>query len=180
MRRRGVAALVTAAGAALVVWRRMDPADPGRFDDGADADGRSPEPQVLRRLAEWVPQRPAGVLGRTAAYVWAAPLTAVGVVLGVVSGGRPRLVDGVVLFAGARGVAGAVLRRRGFSGTTLGHAIVVTPRDPDARLIAHELVHTRQAERLGLLFGPVYVALLARYGYRRHPLERAARVGAGG
>jgi hypothetical protein len=57
--------------------------------------------------------------------------------------------------------------------------VVTTRSDPSPSLIAHELVHTRQAERFGVGFGPVYVGLLARYGYRQHPMERAARLGAG-
>jgi hypothetical protein len=83
----------------------------------------------------------------------------------------------VLLFAPARGVTGAILRLRGFAAITLGH-VVVARVDPGRRLFAHELVHTRQAERLGPLFPPVYLALHAAYGYTRHPLERAARLGA--
>ncbi|MEX0705789.1 MAG: hypothetical protein WD041_04155, partial [Nitriliruptoraceae bacterium] len=47
-----------------------------------------------------------------------------------------------------------------------------------ASLLAHEAVHVRQFERLGPLMVPVYLWLAARHGYRDHPLERAARLGA--
>jgi hypothetical protein len=53
--------------------------------------------------------------------------------------------------------------------------VVVARGQPSAALLAHELVHTRQAERLGPFMAPVYLGLLARYGYLRHPMERAAR-----
>jgi hypothetical protein len=49
---------------------------------------------------------------------------------------------------------------------------------PSAALLDHEALHVRQAERLGPLLFPVYVWLNAVYGYRDHPLERGARLGA--
>ena len=109
---------------------------------------------------------------------WASPVTAVGLVVGAASVTRPRLRDGVVLFAPARGVTGAVIRRRGYAATGLGHVIVCVT-EPTPRLWAHELVHVRQAERFGPLMIPVYLVLLATRGYARHPLEMAARLGAG-
>ncbi|MDP8931826.1 MAG: hypothetical protein M3O70_25470, partial [Actinomycetota bacterium] len=69
---------------------------------------------------------------------------------------------------------GAVLRSRGFDAGAFGH-VIVAAGDPHDHLLAHELVHVRQAERLGPLMAPVYLGLLAVYGYARHPLERAAR-----
>lgn len=173
------AAVVTVVAGGAVLWRRMAPAEPGRAAAAADPPDPQPATGLAGALAAWVPAPPRTAAGRIAVYVWAAPLTLVGGALGVLSGGRPRRVDGAVVFSGSGGPMGAVLRRRGFSGTTLGHAIIVTPSEPSAALLAHELVHTRQAERLGVAFGPVYVALLARYGYERHPMERAARRGAG-
>ena len=182
------AALVAAAcvlGAAVLL-RRMSPDDPGRTpqrppsNDRRAHRGPPAEPAVLARLADWVPRRPETRLGRVLAYVWASPLTAIGCILGGVSRADASVADGVVVFSSARGPMGVVLRRRGFTATALGHAIVTTAASPSAALLAHELVHTRQAERLGLLFGPAYVALLAWYGYRQHPLERAARKGAAG
>ncbi|MBW3605062.1 MAG: hypothetical protein KY460_09160 [Actinobacteria bacterium] len=112
-------------------------------------------------------------MGRIAGYVWAAPLTVAGMLLGSLSGTTPEVRDGVLLFVGAGGVAGWMLRWRGFSAATLGHVIVAAGH-PDAALLRHELVHVRQAERWGPLFVPLYLAGLLRYGYRHNPFERAA------
>ncbi|MEX0658399.1 MAG: hypothetical protein WD080_04640 [Egibacteraceae bacterium] len=135
------------------------------------------EPLGLSALARWEPAPPRRAVARAAAYAWAAPLTAVGLLVGGLAGVRPRVREGVLLFADARGPAGAVLRSRGFSAGAIGH-VVVALNDPSPRLFAHELAHVRQAERLGLGLAPLYLGLLAVYGYARHPLERAARVAA--
>ena len=159
--------------AGIILLRRMSPADPGRTADRPPA-----EPAALSRLANWVPAPPTTLIGKVCAYAWAAPLTVVGCALGWMAGARVKRCDGVLLFTGARGLIGAILRYRGFAATTLGHAVVTTSTAPSRALLAHELVHARQGERLGILFGPIYVALLGRYGYRQHPMERAARRGA--
>lgn len=192
----GVAVVGAVAGA--VAWRRRSAqiaADPERSLSGAgmplervpgrkgaigDAHAVGPlwEPASLRRLAQWVPEPPASPLTRALAYLWAAPITLGGIVIGLTSGRRPQVRDGVLLFAGARGPAAAVLRARGFAATTLGHSVLALPAEPSPALWAHELVHTRQAERLGVLMAPVYGVLSVVYGYARHPLERAAREGA--
>lgn len=112
------------------------------------------------------------------ARVWAAPITAVGLLVGALSGVAPRVRDGVVLFAPARGLSGRIIRRRGFAATGLGH-VVIAVEEPSDTLMAHELVHVRQAERFGPFMAPVYLALLVVHGYHRHPLERAARLAAG-
>jgi hypothetical protein len=45
------------------------------------------------------------------------------------------------------------------------------------RLLAHELVHVDQLRTLGLMrYWLVYLALLARHGYREHPFELDATV----
>lgn len=138
--------------------------------------GRDTEPAALRWLATWVPPTPQAPAVRALTYAWAAPMSLAGLVLGAASGSVPEIRDGVLLFARARGLAGPALRSRGFGATALGH-VVVAIGDPSPSLLAHELVHVRQAERLGPLFAPLYLGLLAAMGYTRHPLERAARLG---
>ncbi|MDQ3453807.1 MAG: hypothetical protein M3493_14135 [Actinomycetota bacterium] len=105
--------------------------------------------------------------------MWAAPVSLAGLLAGAAAGVRPQRRGGVLIFAGARGLTGWVLRSRGFSAGALGH-VVVALDEPSERLLRHELVHVRQAERLGVLMAPVYLGLLAVYGYRAHPLEVAA------
>ncbi|HUG86888.1 MAG TPA: hypothetical protein VMM13_20125, partial [Euzebya sp.] len=114
-------------------------------------------------------------VGKVVAYAWASPVTLGGLLVGLLSGGRPVVRDGVLLFRDVRGLPRLALKRGGFAATTLGHVIIAV-KDPSAGLMAHELAHTRQAERLGPFTGPIYWYLLARYGYARHPMERAARI----
>jgi hypothetical protein len=135
------------------------------------------EPRAITALGSWEPQAPTTRWGRLLAYLWAAPLSAGGLLLGLSSGSRPTVREGVVVFANAGGFAGAVLRKRRFAAAALGH-VVIAAREPSAAIFAHELVHVRQAERLGPLLGPLYLKLLVVYGYARHPLERAPRAAA--
>lgn len=174
-----------------IVWSRKELNEPNdrtgsaiplpRVPRGTDriADARlvarPEEPEWVVDLAGWVPKairnRPLQLL----AVLWAFPSTLVGLVVGLLSGARPTLRDGVVVFSPVRGPVCFALHRGGFAATTLGH-VVLARHEPSDALMAHELVHTRQAERLGPLMGPVYWYLLVRYGYARHPMERAARV----
>jgi hypothetical protein len=135
------------------------------------------EPGFLAVLAEWNPGQPIRRLGRLIAYLWASPISLVGLIVGAATGVTPTVRDGVLLFPHARGVTGGVLRKRGYDAGTFGHVVVCT-HDPSPELMTHELMHTRQAERFGPLMAPVYLGLLALYGYRRHPMERAARLAA--
>jgi hypothetical protein len=132
------------------------------------------EPRALIALARWEPGELRTTAGRVAGYAWAAPLTLVGLVVGAAADVRPLAREGVVVFERAAGLTGKALASRSFSATTLGHVVVARGRLTPARF-AHELVHVRQAERLGPLLGPIYLGLLALYGYARHPMERAAR-----
>ena len=132
------------------------------------------DPEWVRDLAGWVPSVPRTPLGRGLSHLWAAPSTLGGLLVGAISGTVPTVRDGVLLFSHVRGLPAFALRRGGFAATTLGH-VVIARTDPSPVLMAHELVHTRQAERFGPFTGPLYWYLLARYGYARHPMERAAR-----
>jgi hypothetical protein len=136
--------------------------------------GPSWEPPPLSALARWDPAPLRSPPARLLGYVWAAPLTAVGLVAGLTTGARPQQRDGTVLFAGARGPIGVLLRRQRYAAAAMGH-VVVAAGEPSRAVMEHELVHVRQAERLGPLLPALYGVLLAVYGYARHPLERAAR-----
>ena len=154
------------------------PLSPARMQAGqARLLGPPGEPAALAALARWVPAAPARPTGRLLATLWAAPMTLAGLLLGATSVTRPRRTEGVVLFAPARGPVGRFLRWRGFTAAAWGHTVLARI-EPSRRLLDHELVHVRQAERLGPAFPVLYLALLAIYGYQRHPMERAARLGA--
>jgi hypothetical protein len=138
------------------------------------------EGALSRRLATWVPGRPRTPTGRVLAAAWAAPATSLGLVAAVSTGGRWWWDDavGAVIVAGGEHGMNVLQARLGFAANTLGHVIICRQQDPSAALLAHEAVHVRQTERFGALLLPVYLWLMARWGYRDHPIERAARLGA--
>lgn len=192
--RIGVGVLIATAATAgvMIARRRLLQAEPAANLSGSpvllDSPMRPPlgeasearilpprwEPPALTALASWEPSAPQRPLTRAAAYAWAAPLTGVGLLVGALTGVRPQLREGVVLFADARGPAGAVLRGRRYAAGAIGH-VVIAVDDPSSALLAHELVHVRHAERLGIFSAVLYAILLGMYGYARHPMERAAR-----
>ena len=111
-------------------------------------------------------------------FVWALPTTLLGLVAGACTFRRPRIAHGLLLFdGGPRGLT-ALLRGLGFHAMTLGF-VVVANVPVEGRLLAHERHHVRQAMAWGPFFVPTYLLLSAAFGYRRHPMERAARRAAG-
>lgn len=136
--------------------------------------------RVVDALAAWAPCAPRTLAGRTAARLWAAPLTLLGLVVGATSGGRPGWdpEHGCLVFRGAHTGSARLLAAVGASANAIGH-VVVSRSDPiPPLLLAHEAGHVRQAERLGVALAPAYLWLSALYGYRNHPLERSARAAA--
>jgi hypothetical protein len=57
--------------------------------------------------------------------------------------------------------------------------VIVSNAPVEGALLAHERAHVRQSMVLGPLFIPAYLVLAVPFGYRRHPMERAARRAAG-
>lgn len=125
--------------------------------------------------------RPARLLR----YLWAAPNTVLGLVLGGVAmlfGAKAQRYRGVVEICGGR--VGYALSRLppalGFSAMTLGHVILAVDRSALAHLRMHERVHVRQYERWGPLFLPAYLLssvlqlLRGRNPYRENHFERQA------
>lgn len=169
LRRAGA---IAAVATALVLWWRLRPSS-------SPPPAPVTEPPPVAWLAAWAPSPPTSPVSRAVAYAWAAPLTAAGLLLGALSRTPPRVHDGVVRFDDARGLGGRMLQWRGFAAATLGH-VIIAAGTPGERLLRHELVHVRQAERWGPLFVPLYLAGLVRYGYRQNPFERAAYAAADG
>ena len=120
-------------------------------------------------------------------YLWAAPNSVVGLpLLGVAlaSGGRARVVDGVLEVCG--GVLEVLLRRLvpisgGALAMTLGHIVVGRSEEALSLTRDHERVHVRQCEKWGPFFIPAYflaglvTILRGGNGYRDNPFEREAR-----
>jgi hypothetical protein len=178
-RRLLAAFLVATAGAAtigVVRQRRELVQRRGQLQSGLSA----PAGWLGARLARWTPSPPSTTPGKIVARVWAAPLTAMGVLVAFMSGSRPVWDERwqCLVARGVRGPSALALRAVGARANTIGHVVLTRPHEPPVRLLAHEAVHVRQAERLGVLLVPAYVWLAARYGYRNNPLEVAARAGA--
>lgn len=174
-----------AAGAVGVVRQRAEALQVRRGQlapptAAADLPPRRPATPALEALATWVPRRPRRPLSRLAAAVWAAPLTTLGVCLALLAGRRPvwDATHGCLVAREVHSLSGRALRLVGAEANTVGQVVLCRSAAPSASLLAHEAVHVRQGERLGPLLFPLYVWLGARYGYRDHPLERAARLGA--
>ena len=122
------------------------------------------------------------VIPAFAKYLWVAPCTAVGVVLGaplLCAGASVRLQAGVleIAFSGkGRGVAG-LLDRLPFTAITFGHVVLAATHNEHARLRDHERVHVRQYEIWGPLFFLLYPAssffqvLRGRHAYRDNYFE---------
>jgi hypothetical protein len=124
-------------------------------------------------------------VGRLLRYLWAAPYTLVGLLLGAVAvlfGAASQLNRGVVEIAGGRigRALGQLPPTLGFSAMTLGHVILAVDRSALAQLRMHEHVHVAQYERWGPLFVPAYLLssllqlLRGRHPYRENHFERQA------
>ena len=100
-------------------------------------------------------------------------MTLLGLAFTLLSLGRPRPHQGLLVAETGRGLAWLFLTRRGFGAITFGRVVVsavpVTPR-----LLVHESHHARQYEVLGPFFLPVYLFLHFRFGYWANSLEREA------
>jgi hypothetical protein len=118
-------------------------------------------------------------------YLWAAPYTVLGLLLGGVGllfGAKARRHHGVVeIFGGGVGKRLARLPEPlRFSAMTLGHVILAVDRSALAQLPQHEHVHVRQYERWGPAFVPAYLLssllqlLRGRNPYRENHFERQA------
>lgn len=119
-------------------------------------------------------------------YLWAAPNTAIGLVLATVAlltRGRASLHSGVLEVRG--GLIGWCLRNHPFvpggaAAMTLGHVVVGVHQHALDRTRLHERVHVAQYERWGPFFLPAYFissGLCAARGqdpYRDNAFERPA------
>jgi hypothetical protein len=111
-------------------------------------------------------------------FTWTLPNTLLGLALGALTFQRPRVHGGAIVFdRGPRGLT-ALLLSMHRSAMTIGF-VIVSAVPVEGRLLVHERHHVRQFMAWGPLFIPVYVALAVPFGYRRHPMERAARRAAG-
>ena len=110
------------------------------------------------------------VFTRPLFYVWALPVTALGLVFvlpTLLTGGRVRVERGALEVYG--GFARFFLRNCLLihaSAMCLGHVILAQDRDSIDHCRDHEHVHVRQCERWGLLIVPAYI-LSSFFAWRR-------------
>lgn len=182
---RTIWATTLLAGAIGVVRQRAQARRIASGDIAPDgpAGDRMPEQPVgplVEMLADWRPAPPRTLGGQLLATAWSAPLTLLGLTAAGLSGARLGWdADRRCLVArGVRGPSRWALRTVGAGANALGQVVLCLGDAPSDTLLDHEAVHVRQAERLGPLLVPTYLWLNALYGYRDHPLERAARSGA--
>jgi hypothetical protein len=123
---------------------------------------------------------------RALRYLWAAPYSAVGLILGFVAllcGASMRVRSGAVEFGGGHiwSALSRCPRPVAFCAITFGHVILGIDHDTLDTVRSHEQVHVRQYERWGPLFVPAYllsslVQLMRRRDpYRDNYFEREAR-----
>jgi len=112
-------------------------------------------------------------------YLWTLPNTLLGVVLGMLTFQLPRPSSGglLVFDRAPRGLI-RLMPRLHRTAVTVGF-VVLAATPVAGRLEAHERHHVRQYSAWGPLFLPVYLVLAVAFGYRRHPMEVAARRAAG-
>lgn len=106
-------------------------------------------------------------------FAWTLPNTLLGVLVGLCTLQLPRVRHGLLLFdRRPRGLT-RLMPRLGRTAMTVGF-VVVSAAPLEGRLLAHERHHVHQYMTWGPLFIPIYFALAAAFGYRRHPMEVAA------
>jgi len=125
------------------------------------------------------------ILIRFAVVVWALPYTLLGLTIGMIgllSGGRVRVRSSVIEFHGGAvtGFVRLLPPKPSAVAITFGHTIL-GQTGPGLDLARnHELVHVRQYERWGPLFGPAYLLaslvpwIRGKDPYRDNPFEREA------
>jgi hypothetical protein len=122
-------------------------------------------------------------LFRTLAYLWASPYTLIGLAiggLGLCTGGRGRLRDGVYEFSGGATswcVYHLLPGGEHVLAFTLGHTVLGRSEAALDLAHEHEMVHVRQYERWGPLMAPLYLGWSAvlwfqgKRPYRDNPFE---------
>lgn len=102
-------------------------------------------------------------LAKTAKFIWAAPCSFVGVVLGscvLLLGGKTKLSLGALefTFRESEAACGKLAKSLAFRAITFGHVIIAVTENELTYSRDHELVHVRQYERWGLAFFLAYPA----------------------
>ena len=118
--------------------------------------------------------RPTEWLG----FFWTMPNTILGLLLGGLTFQAPRAHGGAIVFDRVPRGLTRLLRSMHRTAMTVGFVIVAAV-PVEGRLLVHERHHIRQYMAWGPFFIPVYLLLAIPYGYRRHPMELAARRAAG-
>lgn len=125
------------------------------------------------------------LLLQSAAVIWASPYSLLGLsigLLGLATGGRARFRPRVIEFHGGavKGFVSMLPGRPFIMAITFGHTILGQTGAALDIARDHEMVHVRQYERWGPVFGPAYLLcsvllwLRGKDPYRENPFERQA------
>lgn len=123
------------------------------------------------------PSKRFRLMRRVLAYVWAFPITLIGLLLGagaLLLGATARRNSGILEIASPHASAGRWrsrwLKRQAFVAITLGHVVLGRDHDVLDQWRAHEQVHVAQTERWGPLFPAAYaLASLVAWVRGLHP-----------
>lgn len=116
-------------------------------------------------------------------YLWSLPYGVLGIVPAllflITFQAKARVKGGktapFVVQVHVGGPFGRWMRKKGWGGFTLGWFVFIWDNDsPEPYLVVHEHRHVWQCLWLGVFYPLVYLALLALYGYQKHPLEKDA------
>lgn len=104
-----------------------------------------------------------GALAKAAKFIWAAPCSVVGVVLGaavLLLGGKAKRALGTLefTFRDSEASCGRLAKSLPFGAITFGHVIIAVTEQELTCSREHELVHVRQYERWGVAFFVAYPA----------------------
>jgi hypothetical protein len=107
-------------------------------------------------------------------FAWTLPNTLLGLLLGLLTFQLPRAHGGAIVFDHVPRGLTRILLALHRTAMTVGF-VIVGAVPIEGRLLAHERHHVRQYMAWGPFFIPAYLLLAIPFGYRRHPMERAAR-----
>lgn len=145
--------------------------------------------KILRRLLRQpIVQRPLFWIGTVLGMIWAAPVTAFGLMLALpvaLFRGHVVLVRGHTIAVLVRGpLADHMLSHHPFgamNAMAIGHIVIAVNEGLSSRVLIHELAHVRQAAHWGIVFPLAYfassawAAIRGRDAYWHNRFEIAAR-----
>lgn len=105
------------------------------------------------------------------------PYSAIGLTIGLMSGGKMYVKQGAIIFVGGGPLNLARMFGKTTLGVTLGNVVFIRSKEvyhKQREVVAHELAHVKQYRTYGAMFGPIYALQVASSGYENSPFEKQA------